>query len=82
MVRIPGVCCFDEATTVLAHVNGGKSLSSKNADLLAAWACYECHRAIDRFAHMDLDYDYVLKCHLEGVMRTQRELIREGIVSW
>ena len=53
----------------------------KAPDLLGAWACSACHDAIDRRANMDMDRDYVRLAHLEGVIRTQAALIREGAIK-
>ena len=39
-------------------------------------------KTIDRRAHMDLEREYVRLAHLEGVMRTQALLIREGVLRW
>jgi hypothetical protein len=46
-VRIPGVCSFDSATVVLAHVDDasvtGKGIGLKGDDMLSAHCCYQCH---------------------------------------
>lgn len=81
-VRIPGVCNGDPETTVLAHFRlaGISGMGMKSPDLIAAFACSACHDAIDRRAHTDVDRDYVRLAHLEGVVRTQAELLKLGIV--
>ena len=73
MVRIPGVCNGNPETTVLAHYRlaGYCGTGLKPDDDMAAWACFECHQAVDRRAHRDLEYDFVRLAHAEGVMRTQ-----------
>lgn len=83
-VRIPNVCNGNTATTVLAHfrMSGISGMGMKSPDLLAAFACSDCHDAIDRRRFMDLDRDYVRLLHLEGVMRTQSFLIDQGKVKW
>lgn len=83
MVRLPGVCNHDSATTVLAHFRlvGVSGIGMKSPDLLAAFACSACHDAIDRRAHTDLDRDYVRLAHLEGVVRTQAELLKRGVIK-
>jgi hypothetical protein len=80
MVRIEGVCNGDSATTVLAHFRqiGISGAGLKSPDMCAAWACSDCHDAIDRRRFMDLSRDYVRLCHAEGVMRTQYALIAAG----
>jgi uncharacterized CHY-type Zn-finger protein len=47
-LRIPGVCCFNTETTVLAHIRRNiAGLSIKPSDLCAVWACHKCHDEID-----------------------------------
>lgn len=52
MLLVPGVCCGDAATTVLAHSNAGangKGLAMKADDALgSAWACFTCHTWLDQ----------------------------------
>jgi hypothetical protein len=83
-VRLPGICNGNPETTVLAHVRmaGLSGIGYKANSLAGAWACSACHDAIDRRAHLDLERDYVRLAHLEGVIRTQAQLIREGHLSW
>jgi hypothetical protein len=83
-IRLPGICNFDPATTVLAHyrIIGISGMGTKSPDILGAWACYECHRAVDRQGHMDLERDFVRLAHAEGMARTQAILVRDGAISW
>ena len=48
-VRIPGVCNFDPATTVLAHIRRGgvAGVGQKPPDLCGVHACSSCHDALD-----------------------------------
>lgn len=79
MVRIPGICNGDPKTTVLAHlrqagITGG---GQKAPDLLGAWACSDCHTYTEsRYNDRDT------RAFLEGVMRTQYQLIKEGLIKW
>jgi hypothetical protein len=76
-VRLP--CCnFNSETTVLAHVRlpGISGMGLKSPDLLGAWACSACHEYVDR--HHD---DETQRAFYEGVLRTQAQLIREGVVK-
>ena len=75
MVRLVGVCNFDASTTVLAHYRliGLSGMGIKNLDQLGAWACSDCHSFVD--THKD---DATARAFLEGVLRTQYALIREG----
>ena len=81
-VRIPGICSHDNTTVVLAHLNGGKSLNTKNPDLLGAWCCSACHAAVDGQARSPHRREDLQLWFYEGIHRTQRHLIREGIVRW
>lgn len=83
-VRIHGVCNFDPATTVLAHLNmaGISGRGLKAPDQLGAWACSECHRCIDsRGNSHGLEKDWIQICFLEGMARTQYILIKEGKIK-
>ena len=78
MVRIAGVCNFDPSTTILAHYRlaGISGMGMKSPDMLGAWACSACHLYVD--SHKD---DATARAFLEGVLRTQARLIKEGIVK-
>jgi hypothetical protein len=78
-VRLTGICNHNSETVVLAHVRlpGVSGMSLKASDLIGAWACSACHDAIDRRAHTDLDRDYVRLAHLEGMVRTINQLVKE-----
>lgn len=73
-VRLPG-CNGDPATTVLAHYRlaGISGMGIKPPDLIAAWACSECHRRVDTDKSADVQLAFA-----HGVFRTQDVLIREG----
>jgi len=49
-VQIPGVCNYDEQTTVLAHYQapGHGGMGTKSDDSSAAYACSKCHDILDR----------------------------------
>lgn len=80
-IRLPGICGNPE-TVVFAHIRmiGVSGAGLKSPDVLGCPACQHCHDAADRRAHMDLDRDYVRLAHLEGVMRWQYRLIRDGVI--
>ena len=83
MVRIHGVCNHDPLTTILAHyrLSGICGVGMKPIDLCAAYACSDCHDAIDRRTHLELEYEYVRHAHAEGCLRTLALLAKEGILS-
>ena len=84
LVRLPGICNHDPATTVLAHYRmvGISGAGMKAPDLLGAFACSDCHDYVDsRRISANLSRDQVKLAHLEGVMRTQAYWITEGYVT-
>lgn len=83
MVRLENVCNHNFETTVLAHVRmpGISGMGIKSPDLIAAWACSDCHDAIDRRRHTFLDRNHVKLAHLEGMARTINELIKLGVID-
>ena len=69
-LRIPGVCSFDPATTVLAHIRRGGigGTGMKPPDICGVHACNRCHDVIDgRVPHPKADLDTYI---LEGLVRT------------
>jgi hypothetical protein len=82
-IRIPGVCCFDPATTVPCHYRlaGLSGIGLKSSDLFFADGCVNCHDAVDRRRFKDLDRDYVRFLHMEGVLRTQYRMLQQGLIE-
>ena len=83
-VRIPG-CLFSPETVVLAHGNGsaaGKGMGQKCPDQIAAFACQYCHDVYDRRRKPPegWTHDDVKLAFAEGVFRTQRIWINEGLL--
>ncbi|MGV0213393.1 nuclease domain-containing protein [Salmonella enterica subsp. enterica serovar Hadar] len=80
-VRIYGVCM-----AILKLQSGtlpdGWNLRNgmKPDDLIGAWACSACHDEIDRRTHI-LDNKDARLYHLEGVIRTQAILLKEGKIK-
>jgi len=84
MVRGP-TCNYNPETTVLAHyrMSGISGIGIKSPDLLGAWACSNCHDLIDQRTSVEgFDRRDVQLLHLQGVVRTQSELIRRRQVTW
>lgn len=77
LIRLPGICNFDPATTVLAHYRliGVSGAGLKSPDLCGAWACSACHTYVDTH-----DDDATARAHLEGMVRTIAVLTKEGTV--
>jgi len=82
MVMLPGICNHRSETVVLAHVrlSGVTGVGQKAPDLLGAWCCSACHDEVDRRTSM-LDRDKALLWFYEGVLRTQNELIKLGLIK-
>ena len=78
-IRIAGVCNRNPETTVLAHfrLSGISGAGQKAPDIMGAWACSDCHTYVDS-RHNDRD----TRAFLEGIMRTQYKLIKQGKISW
>lgn len=83
-VRIPNVCNGNPETVVLAHLNGA-GMGMKHSNIHGAYACSACHDAID--GKIDLmkqigwDKHDTELAHLEGVIRTQQIMIKEGVLK-
>lgn len=80
MIRAAGICTHDRAETVLAHVRivGISGMSMKAPDWFAAWACNACHDYVDGRSHKHVVYPKRRQDHLEGMVRTQHELLARG----
>jgi hypothetical protein len=83
-IRLPGVC-QDSAGVVWCHAIGqaaGKGIGMKVPDLLGAYGCSSCHDIVDRrrfvkhLTRMEIEHAFY-----EGVMRSQRILIDDGVVK-
>jgi len=72
MIRIPGVCNFNSETTVLAHLNGA-GMARKEDDSEGAFACYDCHQAVDGKPTKKHGFssDEIKLMFFEGVKRTR-----------
>ena len=79
-IRLPGICNFDPATSVWAHLPGG-GMGTKKPDILGCVACSACHDEVDRRTHLT-DFDYARRSHMEAILRRQEVLVGEGVLSW
>ncbi|URO00937.1 DUF1364 domain-containing protein [Leclercia adecarboxylata] len=81
-VRIPGICCFDPETSVLAHYRlaGTCGTGCKPDDLQGAIACNRCHDAIDGRTKTEYSRDDLKLMHAEGVMRTLAIWRKKGFI--
>ena len=78
-MRLPGICNGNSETVVLAHYRmaGLNGTGIKPDDIFGAWCCSSCHDVCDRRTRI-MDNEYVRLAHLEGVLRTQAILRKEG----
>ena len=79
-IRIPGVCCGDNSTVVLCHLNGAGA-GKKHSDLLASYGCHKCHAACDGQLKTAYHSDELKLMLLEGVMRTQQIMLDDGLIT-
>lgn len=79
LVRVPGVCCGDTSTVVLAHLNGG-GVGAKHSDVHGAYACRTCHEFIDGGYVKTHTREQRDLYHLQGIIRTQIVLIEKGFI--
>lgn len=81
-IRLPGVCT--DRNVVWCHAIGqaaGKGIGMKVPDLLGAYGCQECHDVYDRRVFVKhLNRMEIELAFYEGVMRSQRILIDDGVV--
>ena len=78
-IRLPGSCTHNPEETVLAHLNGAGG-AMKHLNIHGAYACYGCHQAVDGQVKTEWTQDQLKRWHLEGVIRTQKIMIDEGVL--
>jgi len=88
-LRIPGVCDFDNRTTVCAHINGAGT-GYKEDDALTAYTCFSCHQWLDGgYVNIDLS-DYTERDikrairdseQLRGIRETFPKLRQQGLIK-
>ena len=79
-VRYPGICNFNNETTVYAHMNGS-GMGTKHADIFGAYCCSSCHdiadgRAGGSFTPLEAEVYFY-----EGIFRTQQILLNKGLIN-
>ena len=80
LVRIPGHCNFDPATTVLCHLPGG-GIARKQHDIHAAFGCSGCHDALDGRVKTRYSQGELKLMHLEGMKRTQDYWLEQRLIT-
>jgi hypothetical protein len=82
-LNIAGVCNYDPATSVMAHLpDESNGMGTKSFFLSVAISCSACHDAIDRRtlapAMTELDRAFYMR---RAQTRTWRRLVEKGIVT-
>lgn len=82
-VQIFPYCNQNPETTVFAHAwCEDKGVGIKSPDWFGAFACSACHDIIDgRHQINDMSLPEIHKAHLNGVYRTWKILIEDGIIK-
>lgn len=77
-------CTCNPEETVLAHWRDSTTgMGKKECDLLGAWACSKCHDLVDgRLYDPNISHNERMELHIEGMIRTQQQLVRDGIIKW
>lgn len=80
LMRVPGVCNHDPATTVLAHVrrSGNAGVGMKPPDVSGIFACSACHDVLDRRVGATMPQDAWV---LDAMLRTHDRLRQMGLVK-
>jgi len=80
-VRIPGICRNRTETVCLGHM-GGAGWALKALDIHGAYICFECHNAVDGRVPCGWDEDLLKLWFLEGVVRTQKIMVENGLIKF
>lgn len=83
MIRSPH-CTYRDEETVLAHWRDGSTgMGQKEKDAIASWSCSKCHDLVDgRLFDPSISGTEIRQLHMDGIIRTQQQLIRDGIIKW
>lgn len=79
LVNLPG-CKFSTETTVFAHLSGA-GWGQKMPDLFGAYCCGHCHDMLDGRNNTNMDKEFMNRCHLEGMVKTQKKLLEKGLIT-
>ena len=81
-VRLPGVCCHDSETTVLAHFSYASSgMGIKPGCISAAFCCHYCHAVVDGRAKAPVQKDDIEWCKARGMAETWQRLAEMGVIE-
>lgn len=81
-LRLPGVCCHDDATVVLCHLPGhDRGMGTKTSDMHAVYGCFSCHSAIDGRTRTNLGDALILEAMLRALSETQALMVEAGLIT-
>lgn len=80
MVRLPGICNFNNETTILAHLNSG-GMGTKHSDLFGTFCCAACHDAVDRRSMTQYSAEELELMLMQGMARTQQYWLDVGLIE-
>lgn len=81
-VRLPGVCNFNNETTILAHLpSNAKGIGKKSNDITSCYCCSDCHDVIDGRRKSDFSELYILIAIYDAMVETQLKLIDKGLIK-
>jgi len=81
MARFPGICNFDESTTVLCHIRRANiaGIGQKPNDLCAFLGCSACHDYYDKRTPRSHDDHEVNEWVLDALLRTIEFWSKSGL---
>lgn len=81
-IRIPQHCLGTTETVVACHIRmiGVSGFGIKAPSVFIAFGCYQCHQVVDGQVPSEYSYDERRLMLLEGMVRTQEILLREGAI--
>lgn len=76
LIRVPLICCFDDATTVACHVPLADfhGVALKMLDWFIAFGCATCHAVVDGKDNR-VAKAVARQFHLDGMIRTQAYIL-------
>jgi len=83
-LHIVGVCNYDPATTILAHLpDESHGMARKADDISSCYACSSCHDYLDGRVKVHEEWHYEREWYMRrALVRTLRRLIEKEILSF
>lgn len=81
-IRLYPYCNENPDTTVFCHApSDDKGMGIKSPDWWGAYGCSTCHDIVDFKKRVDIDNDEIFERHINGVFRTLKIMIAEGVIK-